>query len=87
MIIESKAGKIRNFVGIMRGLASYTIGKREYLSEINKKMSVVSIHINKHFKSLEGQLVVHHGQTDNVLKNVGELRQLFHNIKNIYCEA
>lgn len=35
--------KIKKFVGIMRQLASYTIGKREYLAEINKKMVVVSV--------------------------------------------
>lgn len=31
-IIDNKASKIRDFVGIMRRLASYTIGKREYLT-------------------------------------------------------
>jgi len=27
----------------MRRLASYTIGKREYLTEINKKMAIASV--------------------------------------------
>lgn len=85
MIIESKSGKIHNFVGIMRRLASYTIGKREYLGEINKKMAVVSIHIDKNFNSLEGQLagsvmagnMTTPSPVDNVLEGLCELKQLF----------
>lgn len=36
----------------MRRLASYTIGKREYLTEINKKMAILSTNIQKHSKKL-----------------------------------
>jgi hypothetical protein len=41
----------------MRRLASYTIGKREYLTEINKKMAVVSVNADKRFKLIEESLV------------------------------
>lgn len=40
-------------MGLMRRLASYTIGKREYLTEINKKMAVISTNTDKHVKKLE----------------------------------
>jgi hypothetical protein len=83
-IIDSKATKIKNFVGIMRRLASYTIGKREYLTEINKKMAAVSNNTDKNLKKLESFFIALN-VTDDAMKNLRDLRQLFHSIRNIYC--
>ncbi len=64
----------------MRRLASYTIGKREYLTEINKKMASASHNIEGHIKSLRKAFSSHSEMID-------ELQKLFECMKNIYCEA
>jgi hypothetical protein len=40
----------------MRRLASYTIGKREYLTEINKKMASASLNTEEYLKKLRKSL-------------------------------
>ncbi len=39
-VLDSKCKKLKEMVEVMRKLASYTIGKREYLEEINSKAMV-----------------------------------------------
>lgn len=42
----------------MRHLASYTIGKRQYLTEINKKMAVIYLATEQGFANLENKMKI-----------------------------
>lgn len=64
----------------MRRLASYTIGKREYLAEINKKMVSASLNTENHLKKLRKSL-------PEQLEMIDVLQRLYESMKSIYCEA
>ena len=64
----------------MRRLASYTIGKREYLTEINKKMASASLNTEEHLKKLRRSL-------PEQLETIDVLQGLFDSMRSIYCEA
>lgn len=70
----------------MRRLASYTIGKREYLTEINKKMAVVSVNTDKNMAKLEKALA-NMNASPEVAKSLSDLKELSSIMKSIYCEA
>lgn len=70
----------------MRRLASYTIGKREYLTEINKKMAVVSVNTDKNMTKLEQSLSKMSASAD-AIKSLSDLKELIVIMRSIYCEA
>lgn len=70
----------------MRRLASYTIGKREYLTEINKKMAVVSVNTDKNMAKLEKALA-NMNASPEVVKSLSDLKELSGIMRSIYCEA
>ncbi len=78
--------KIKKFVGIMRQLASYTIGKREYLAEINKKMVVVSVKTQSNLEMLRvcAKNTNICPEAKIAIKNLMEMFQL---MKQTYYEA
>lgn len=55
-ILKLKGKKIESFVSTLRKLASYTIGKREYLEGIKNKVIYLSGEIKMAMKTLELKL-------------------------------
>lgn len=70
----------------MRRLASYTIGKREYLTEINKKMAAVSVNTDKNMAKLEKALADMNVSVE-IVKGLNDLKELNCIMRSIYCEA
>lgn len=75
----------------MQKLASYTVGKREYLDGLNEQMCVIKVEVQRQLEKIESQVLnldnIDSLKIFNLSEKIKNMRKLVTKIEDLYMKA